>query len=67
MKPTHKAIQKKEETMSDADNKAVSNVTVAGQPLPLRMRRLNKEADRQTFDSHYKDKSQTCGREGIND
>lgn len=41
----HKAILKEEETMSDADNKAISNVTVARQPLSLSMCRLNKEAE----------------------
>ena len=46
--------------MSDADNKAVSNVTVAGEPRSLSMCGPNKGADTQTFDSRYREKSQTC-------
>ncbi|KAM7368867.1 hypothetical protein PAMP_013172 [Pampus punctatissimus] len=41
---THRAILKEEETMSNADNKAISKVTVTRQPLSLSMCRLNKDS-----------------------
>lgn len=63
LKSAHKAsLREGEETKSDTE--AVTNVTVAGQRPPLSMCRANKEADGQMSQSHYKEKSQTCGREG---
>ncbi len=60
---THKAALRGEETMSDEDNKSVSNVTVTRQPLSLSMCPLNKEQDQTASDSHYRDTAQTCANE----
>lgn len=54
VKPIQRATLEEEETMSDADNKAVSNVTVTRQPLSLSMW---TKKQKQTFDSHYREKS----------
>lgn len=52
--------------MSDADNKAVSNVTVTRQPLSLSMCRPNKEAGPQGLSLSLQRDTDMWGRGGIN-